>query len=246
MIKNSLNIILNVLLLSIFFHIGLSSVFSKTKANNIVTTKSKIRKTTYKPPLRGMPDNRIFGGSRGNNSNETFLTVIAPNHTGYTINGSPKLYWFSASTIEKPLEFSLINPDIPNPMIEIIVDKEVKKGIHSINLSHYNIRLQPNIEYQWSVSIIFDPADRSRDIVSTSPLLRIDNIISAPVPSGEKQNLKSIKDFADRGIWHDMFDQLYTLSKSTSSSDDISQLLQDTLMNIDLAPVAKFLKSSVK
>ena len=45
----------------------------------------------YKPPLRGAPGGRVGGGTRGSEREVFVLSVLAPDHTGLTLNEQPSL-----------------------------------------------------------------------------------------------------------------------------------------------------------
>ncbi len=235
-----------IIILSLFSLIGIGVAFGKPKASIVGKKKSNTKKILYKPPLRGMPRNRIFGGSRGKKSNEIYLTVIAPDHTGFTVNAAPKLYWCSDAEIEKPVEFSLVDPNFPQPVIEIIIEEKVKKGIHGVSLENHKINLKLGIEYQWSVAIIINSDDRSKDIVSTSHIQRINNMKVDRSNSEPDKELEIITEFAEKGIWYTMFDRLYLLSLNHPDSIEIRKLLQDSLIQIDLGPVAEFVNQAIK
>ena len=55
----------------------------------ITSTSSTV--PVYKPPVRGAPGGRVGGGTRG--TDQTFvLSVVAPNHTGLTMQEQPELF----------------------------------------------------------------------------------------------------------------------------------------------------------
>src|SRR5262249_44535388 len=65
----------------------------------------------YKPPLRGAPGGRVGGGTRGASGRDIFvLSVLAPDHTGLTIQEQPSLFWFISNDTSLPVELTIVDP----------------------------------------------------------------------------------------------------------------------------------------
>lgn len=174
----------------------------------------------YKPPVAGAPTRRIGGGSRGFNSNPQkkppYLAVFAPIHTGYTNQSHPSLYWYVSEVIDKPFIFTLIDAGQESLDENPLVEKKVtltEAGVQQVNLEKLGVKLNPDVEYQWSLSIILDETQRTTDIVSVGTIQRI------PENSDLQQQLATNIDkkhpfvYAQAGLWYDAFFSLEDLIK---------------------------------
>ena len=68
----------------------------------------------YNPPKRRAPAGRVGGGTRG--GRDVFvLSVLAPDHSGFTTNEQPTLYWYISNATTLPIELTLMDPAESNP-----------------------------------------------------------------------------------------------------------------------------------
>ena len=72
-----------------------------------------------------------------------------------------------------------------------------------MRLADYNIRLAPGVAYKWSVSLITDPTQHSRDIVTAGTIERIDlpNELRNQLRHADKRT--SARLYAMAGLWYD-------------------------------------------
>ena len=157
----------------------------------------------YKPPLRGAPGGRVGGGTRGTPGSMFILSVLVPDHTGLTLKEQPSLFWFISGDTSLPVELTISDPNASEPLLETRMPGPVKRGIHRVRLADYGVRLVPGVAYQWSVSVIPDSARRSRDIVGSGKIERIElsGDVQAKVAGVGKEDLATR--YAEAGIWYD-------------------------------------------
>src|SRR4030095_7120345 len=73
----------------------------------------------YNPPKRGAPAGRVGGGTRGGTQRDVFvLSVLAPDHSGFTTNEQPSLYWYISNSTSLPIELTLMDPQGIQPILE--------------------------------------------------------------------------------------------------------------------------------
>lgn len=124
----------------------------------------------------GAPTRRVGGGARGVAGVSPTLAALAPNYVGKTLQASPSLYWALSEVVDKPFKFTLVYSDPLKhgiePVVETTIDKPVK-GIQNLDLAKYNVELKPNVEYQWSMSIVMDPKQSSQDVVASGVVMRV-------------------------------------------------------------------------
>ena len=80
-------------------------------------------------------------------------------------------------------------------------------GIRRFSLREHGVTLEPNVEYRWTVAIVTDPENRSKDVVASG--------IIKHVPPSEKLSARLAahpKDrafvYADEGFWYDSLEEL--------------------------------------
>ena len=157
----------------------------------------------YQLPKRGAPGGRVGGGTRGGQQNTFVLSVLAPDHSGFTTSEQPNLYWFISNATTLPVEVTLMDPEGIQPILETKLSGPITAGVHRIRLSDYNVHLKPGAAYRWFVSVVPDADRRSKDITAGGAIERVDmpEALEAKVAQAKKGDLPSI--YAEAGIWYD-------------------------------------------
>jgi hypothetical protein len=60
------------------------------------------------------------------------------------------------------------------PLLETRLPPPLQPGIQLVRLADYNIRLAPGVAYKWSVALVTDLSQHSRDVVTAGAIERID------------------------------------------------------------------------
>jgi hypothetical protein len=166
----------------------------------------------YKPPHRGAPGGRVGGGTRGAPGRDIFvLSVLAPDHTGLTTKEQPSLFWFISSQTSLTLELTIVDPNAIEPLLETRIAAPVTRGVHRLRLADFGVRLAIGVPYQWSVAVVPDPARRSRDILASGTIERIESVggLEPKVATGSKEEL--VSQYAEAGIWYDALETVCDL-----------------------------------
>lgn len=155
----------------------------------------------YKPPLRGAPGGRIGGGTRG--SDALSLAVLAPDHTGLTVEGQPSLYWAISTKSPAPVEVTIVDPRVSEPLLELQIKNPVEAGVHAVRLAEHKVQLEPGVAYRWYVAVVRDASRRSRDVLAGGSIERVAASESlrtrlATISIGDKPAA-----YAEAGIWYD-------------------------------------------
>jgi hypothetical protein len=150
----------------------------------------------YKPPPRGAPRARVGGGARGSKELPGPL-ALAPEHVAYTISPSPSLFWYieSVPPASAQLVFTLNDAGRTEPIAEIELPRPAAPGIQRIDLSDYDLELEPGIEYEWSIALVREPDVRSRDLLGMAYVQRV------PTPANLDET--SVQSLAELGLWYD-------------------------------------------
>lgn len=159
----------------------------------------------YKPPLRGAPEGRVGGGSRSASASASALPhidVLAPaNHSGFTSDRQPTLYFFVSRPVQWPMQFTISAPMQPPPVLEVTIPTPRAGGLYALPLRSYGVRLQPGIVYTWSVSVLLDAQSQSRNIVASAPIVYDPTL--APILPGAIDPAQRARYFAEMGFWYD-------------------------------------------
>jgi hypothetical protein len=163
---------------------------------------------TYRPPLRGAPASRIGGAHRGTEGADWTLLVLAPEHTGLTTAAQPALYWYTSKPVTQPVEITLIARGAIDPILERKVSGPVGVGVHRVPLADWGVFLEPDVEYQWFVSVIMDPTQRSKDVTAGATIRRVaaDPHTQARLQGASSDTLAFV--YAEEGLWYDAVDAL--------------------------------------
>ena len=189
----------------------------------------------YKPPVRGAPARRVGGGTRGAEQTLPSLAVLAPDHVGHTVSAQPALYWYLSRPTSVRIELTLIDDKATDPVLERTVT-DARPGIHRLNLADYAVALKLGEEYQWSVSLVPDPRERSNDIVATAALRRV--AIPAALQPGaagiRREDLPAL--YAGEGIW---FDAIAVISELIAANPADAKLHEQRAALLDQAGLAE-------
>ena len=120
-----------------------------------------------------------------------------------TAQKRPTLYWHLSEATHKPVVLTLIDLDSVNPLLEEPLQGSVSRGIHALKLADYDIRLQTNKTYEWSVRIVEDPNDPSGDAVARSFIKRVNPNAAILAILEDNNPLSRAQGYARNGIWHD-------------------------------------------
>jgi hypothetical protein len=166
----------------------------------------------YKPPHRGAPGGRVGGGTRGAPGRDIFvLSVLAPDHTGLTTKEQPSLFWFISSQTSLTIELTIVDPNTTEPLLETRIASPVARGVHRLRLADFGVRLAVGVPYQWSVAVVPNPARRSRDILASGTIERIESAgeLDPKVSGAGKEDL--VSQYAEAGIWYDALETVCDL-----------------------------------
>jgi hypothetical protein len=157
----------------------------------------------YKPPLRGAPAVRIDGGSRGSGVSLICLTVLAPDHTGLTVQEQPSLFWYQSQPADVPFELTLLADNTVQPLLLVRLPDARAAGIQRLNLAEHNVKLLPGVEYEWVVALVVDPENRSKDVVASGWIKRVEPSpsLQSRLENATAEDLPSA--YAEEGIWLD-------------------------------------------
>ena len=179
------------------------------KAEASAGQPTQARKLQYRPPVAGKPARTVGGGSRGVRDRIPLVYALVPDHVGQTASAQPSFFWF-IDRVPDPsahVEFTLLVDGEVDPVVETQLTPPSGVGIHRIRLADLGAKLEPGKEYEWSVAIVMDPGNPSKDVVATGWIDRVDRpelkARLAGSPSGD-----AVYVLAEEGLWYDALGQI--------------------------------------
>lgn len=165
------------------------------------------RTLVYRNLMPDAPKVRVDGHVRGTEDALLTLTVLAPERVGLTTKEQPSLYWFQSKAITNRFELIITEKNAIKPLLEAHIDAP-SSGIQRVQLSDHNVRLVVGVEYRWSVVIVVDPENRSKDVVASGAIKHIkppEKLLKRlrGAPASELPYI-----YADEGVWYDSMETL--------------------------------------
>lgn len=176
-----------------------------------VVSAQMARGPIYKAPHPNAPKVRVDGHVRGSDDALLTLTVLAPEHVGQTTKEQPVLFWYQSKANRTRFELTICESKKPEPVLEVKFDTAPHDGIQSLRLSDYKITLLLGVEYRWSVAMVLDEVNRSKDVVASGVIKRVEE------PATLKKRLAAADEgdaaciYADEGMWYDSLEALSKL-----------------------------------
>ena len=194
----------------------------------------------YKPPQFGKPAQTVGGGSRGTTEKVPALFVVTPDHVGQTSSAQPSLFWFVDQVPDASLriEFTLFDEEGVEPLVETTLVAPKRVGIHRVRLADYGVQLSPGVEYEWSVALILDPNERSKDIVATGWIDRVEppDQLAARLETEGGGGIAAV--YADEGLWYDAVAALSDQIDRNPADAGLQQQRADLLRQVGLDEAA--------
>lgn len=200
-----------------------SALAEEAKDQGKKTTTTVVATPVYKPPLRGAPGGRIGGGTRGTGREVFVLSVLAPDHSGLTTQEQPALYWYISNPTSLPVEFTVMDPETAEPVLETRLPSPAHAGIQAIRLTEHGVRLAPDAVYRWYIAIVPDAGRRSRDILAGGTIQRVQPSadLIAKLGGVRPEALPSI--YAEAGLWYDALAAMSDLIDGAPSDAGLQQ-----------------------
>lgn len=168
---------------------------------------------TYAAGKTGDSKTRVDGdgASRGDADQMQLpsLHVLTPEHAALTASESPSLFWFQSGPTDVAFELTVTDPKKPKPLLKVGSPKAGPAGIRRISLAKQNVKLSPDISYQWTIALIPDPKNRSLDVISRGGIKRVEPAkeLAAEVEKSTSPGDKAAA-YASAGIWYDALEAL--------------------------------------
>ncbi len=164
--------------------------------------QTTVETLVYRPPAGELKPRRVAGNVRGAMHEVPAVLVLAPDHLGLTVRERPTLLWFLSAPTTARIEIALVDPRRVEPLLDVAIEG-APAGIHAVRLDDRALRLEPGVAYEWSVAIVIDPVQRSRDVVTAGAVMHVDAPPGVREPLAAGDAGKRIDALAAAGIWYD-------------------------------------------
>ncbi len=219
------------------------------KATQATTSQPKpdstIKPLLYVPPRKGAPAPglRRGGGTRGTNQSLPMISLLAPDHVGFTLHEQPVLFWFTPTNHNLAYEFTLISESAEAPIIETKLPIPTHAGVQQIRLADYKAKLSPGERYQWSVALVMDPEEPSANVVAKGAIERVNrDKLERPLPS-DVSKADAPKRYAEAGVWYDAIMAISDLMQSNPADMELRRQQISLLEQGGLAEVASSIQN---
>jgi Domain of Unknown Function (DUF928) len=165
-------------------------------------------------------------------------SVLAPDHSGLTVSEQPVLYWFISSATALPIEVAIADPRTTQPVLETRTVSPVAPGVHRISLAEHGVRLAPGVAYRWSIAVVPDPDRRSRDILASGTIERIEPPadLLETVAKAKREQVPFI--YAEAGVWYDALAAISELIERVPDDAALRQHRAALLAQVGLPEIA--------
>ena len=196
------------------------------------------RKVLYKPPAAaGNIPARVSGGARGEGV-DTVLIALVPNHVALTTQAQPSLFWFQSKPAKAKLDLTVVEPKKPKPLLSLAAQEADKPGIHRVKLAKYKIELQPDVPYEWSVAIVPDAENRSRDVIAKGVIKRVTPPGDLATRIENADNIERAAAYAEAGFWYDAFESVSNAIEAHPDDASLRAQRASLLQQIGLSQAA--------
>lgn len=153
------------------------------------------------------------------------VSLLAPDHVGLTTHDQPVLYWFVSETVTTPIEVevTLMEAEGVKPIMKAKLEPPIGPGIQRVNLSEHGVHLTPGAQYEWSVALVLDPKRRSRDIVVSGGIERVNTEQAANLATEKTPSQETVVRSAKAGLWYDTIMSVSDLIEASPTDQSLRQ-----------------------
>jgi hypothetical protein len=227
------------LILSLPLSAGAADAPQKGVEDKLKKPETATSMPVYQPPKRGAPGGRVGGGTRGIQRDVFVLSVLAPDHSGFTVSEQPYLYWFISSPTSLNVELTVMDPQGVQPILETRIASPVKAGVHRIRLADHGVRLSPGAPYRWFIAVVPDADRRSKDILAGGAIERIEIPQELKAKLGQAGKVEIPFLYAEAGIWYDALAAISDLIESAPQDQTLRKQRSSLLQQAGLSGISE-------
>jgi hypothetical protein len=96
--------------------------------------------------------------------------VLLPREGGLSAGPAPIVSWFLSRAFDGRVEIRLAASNNSIPIFREVVRRRMKPGIYHVTLAESDKRLAPEVNYTFKVTLVRDPSNHSRNVISAGTL----------------------------------------------------------------------------
>jgi hypothetical protein len=190
----------------------------------------------YELPTVGKPRRRVGGGRRGSGDPIPEVWALVPEHVARTVSEHPSLFWYlsEASADGVRFELTVVDEASVEPLVDVALPAPRTRGVQRVDLGAHGVRLAPGKEYQWSLALVVDPEQRSRDVVASGWIERVSapDELPAKVEAAGVERAASV--FAEAGLWYDALAAIWSFAEQRPGDPEPQRQLDALLTQVGL------------
>jgi len=194
----------------------------------------------YKFPPDPGPSLRIDARVRGAPGDSPALYMLAPPHAGLTTKAQPSIFWYLSKPVQTRVELAIVQEKKIIPIFDVKVGDAGKAGVQRFRLADHHIKLEPGIEYRCSVALVLNEESRSKDVVASCVVKRIEPLSSLKARLADARPSEAAFIYASEGIWFDAMESLAELIEANPDNGKFRRQRSALLDQVQLADAAAY------
>lgn len=210
--------------------------------NDGSTKHIRVSKILYIPPSLGKKAPNPIGSRNGSGATRgeaasIQLSLLSPDHVAQTFRSQPTFYWHLSRNTQLPVIFTLLEFDADRPLIEVKIKDPAVMGFHSIQLKNYEIELEIDKTYEWSISLINDRKtliNSSADILAKAFVKRIAEPSMVINEQVQQNSLQRAEVYAKKGLWYESLEIVMGKDSNNINKQDLLQSRSELLAQVGI------------
>lgn len=160
------------------------------------------------------------------------VEVLAPDHMGFALANPPTFYWYVNRRFDgQRVELTLTRDDHDDPVAEKTLKGTVAAGVHAWTPAPKGRRLEPGVPHFWSVSLVYDSKNRSKDLFASGS-------VTVEAPPSRHVSTGSLEDqaaqYAEAGYWYDAVAAVEKAWRRSGAKGALQRLRKDLYGQVGL------------
>lgn len=175
-------------------------------------------------------------------ANEPGVVALVPNNVGLTMSHYPSLCWMriDKQAVDSAILFTLLDSRASKPTLEVKlpspIQNEKNLNCQCINLKDYEIKLEPNIQFRWYISVVENSESPSHDRASGGliELCDFNDCLMMFEEVSSRCDEDFVSNLARSGLWYDTISCLCGLIEADPQNQKFRRLLDRLLKDVGI------------
>jgi len=162
------------------------------------------------------------------------IAPLATEDIGFSSTDQPVLRWYISDRWNRKLIFRINERGKVKPLLNTKIDAPEAEGIYKLNLSKYNIRLKPNVDYEWLIVIESGSDEHSADIYTAALIRYVEPSQQLSKQLAQSKKSEHFRIYAQNGYWYDSISHISSLIDSLPAKKDNKMYRAELLKQVNL------------